>query len=72
MKIQKTFEKNADIATSIETRTKHTFTEPTMKTSSHATPAIVARQNRMFEIEYEAKNYKTDRKEIMSNINETH
>ena len=55
LKIQKTFEKNADIATSIESGTKHTFTEPTMKTSSHATPAFAARQDRVFEIEYEAK-----------------
>ena len=49
------FEKNSDIAMSIETGTKHTFIEPTMNTSTHETLEIAARQNRMFEIEYEAK-----------------
>ena len=50
LKIQKTFEKNADVATSIESGVKKTFSQPTMNTSNHANPAIAARQDKMYEI----------------------
>ena len=55
LKIQKTFEKNANLATSIETGVRHEYAAPMMRTSTHDTPEVAARENRMYEIEYQAK-----------------
>ena len=51
LKIQKTFEKSNDVATSIETKTKHSFTKPTMQRSSHGTPATAEWENEAFKMQ---------------------